>query len=211
MVWHKELMADVIVQAAGLAASVVGVVALVQVTITSADEMSTVAVATYGITLIAMFVSSLLNALFRHPVVRLVDHSVIYLLIAGTYTPFCLLVIGGDRGMTLLIGVWIAALLGVTLRIILNQRLKSAVITLYVLLGWCGVIHLDVIYRRLTVTALILMGVGGLIYTMGAPLHRLYKLRYHSALWHGCVVAAAGCHYAAIMLILYSFHGQSVA
>lgn len=209
MVSRIEHVADVAVQGAGLAASVVGVGVLTYLAATWTDSVATAAVLTYGLTLVAMFIASILNATLRHPVVRLVDHAVIYLLIAGTYTPFCLLVIGGDRGTGLLIGVWLAAVTGVAARILLHRRLKGAVITLYVLMGWCGLIHIDVIFQRLQWGALVLMGVGGLLYTLGAPLHRLSKLKYHSAIWHGCVLAAAACHYSAIVLILAAVHSQT--
>ncbi|MDR3436896.1 PAQR family membrane homeostasis protein TrhA [Telmatospirillum sp.] len=209
MVSRYELVADVSVQGAGLAASVVGVGVLTYLTVAWADGIAMAAVLTYGITLIAMFVSSLLNATVRHPLVRLIDHAVIYLLIAGTYTPVCLMVIGGERGVTLLIGVWLAALLGVVIRVLSHRRLKSAIITLYVLMGWCGLIHIDVILQRLHIGALVLLAVGGILYTFGAPLHRWSGLRFHSAIWHGCVLAAAACHYSAILLILSAFHGQA--
>ncbi|PKU24760.1 PAQR family membrane homeostasis protein TrhA [Telmatospirillum siberiense] len=208
---RHELVADVAVQGAGLAASVVGVGVLAYLTIIWADDMAMAAALTYGTTLIAMFFCSLLNATVRHPLVRLIDHSAIYLLIAGTYTPFCLMVIGGDRGLTLLIGVWTAAVLGVVIRVLSHRRMKSAVITLYVLMGWCGLIHIDLILQRLHAGSLVLLAVGGVLYTLGAPLHRWSGLRYHSAIWHGCVLAAAACHYSAIVLILSAFHGLSAA
>lgn len=208
---RHELLADVVVQGAGLAASVIGVGVLAYLTVTWADGVAMAAALTYGTTLIAMFICSLLNATINHPLVRLIDHSAIYLLIAGTYTPFCLMVIGGDRGLTLLIGVWLAAVLGVVIRVLSHRRLKSAVITLYVLMGWCGLIHIDVILQRLHVASLVLLAVGGVLYTLGAPLHRWSGLRYHSAIWHGCVLAAAACHYSAIVLILSAFHGLPAA
>jgi hemolysin III len=203
---RHELLADVVIQGAGLMASIVGFGILAYLSMTWADGIAMAATLTYGATLIAMFICSLLNATVEHPLVRLIDHSVIYLLIAGTYTPFCLLVIGGERGVTLLIGVWLAAILGVVIRVLSHRRLKSAMITLYVLMGWCGLIHIDVILQRLHIGALILLAVGGILYTVGAPLHRWSGLRYHSAIWHGCVLAAAACHYSAIVLILSAFH-----
>lgn len=215
MVSKYEELIDIVVQGAGLAASIIGVGALVYLTVRWADGVATAAALTYGSTLIAMFVCSILNTTLSHPegrsLVRLLDHSVIYLLIAGTYTPFCLLVIGGVRGCSLLIGVWLAAALGVLIRVLFHRRMKSAIITLYILLGWSGMIHIDLVVQRLTATALFLLGLGGLLYTVGAPLHRWARLRYHSAIWHGCVLAAAGCHYAAIVLIVSSLHTSVIA
>lgn len=212
MAERQEHLADIVIQGAGLGASIIGVGVLLYLTLTWADGVTTAACLTYGATLIAMFVCSILNATVRHPereaLVRLLDHSVIYFLIAGTYTPFCLLAIGGARGISLLLGVWLAAFLGVFIRVLFHRRLKSAIVTLYVLLGWSGMIHLDLIVHRLGATALTMLALGGVLYTAGAPVHRWSRLRYHSAIWHGCVVAAAGCHYYAILLIATAFHGQ---
>lgn len=214
MVSRDELLVDVVVQGAGLLASLVGVGAMAYLTITWADGVAMAAAITYGATLIAMFICSILNATVRHPgskaIICLLDHSVIYLLIAGTYTPFCLLVIGGQRGISLLIGVWLAAVVGVVIRVLFHRRLKSAIITLYILVGWSGLIHIDLLVHRMTATALALLAAGGVIYTAASPVHRWSRLRYHSAIWHGCVVAAAGCHYSAILLVLATFHTQSV-
>ncbi len=215
MAAREEELADIVIQGVGLTASVIGVGALIYLTVAWADNMAAAAASTYGATLIAMFACSILNATVRHPgrrsLVRVLDHSVIYFLIAGTYTPFCLLAIGGPRGLSLLLGVWFAACLGVAIRILFHRRLKSAVITLYVLLGWSGLIHLDLILQRVTGTALMLLGLGGVLYTIGAPIHRWSSLRYHSAIWHSFVVLAAGCHYGAILLILTAFHGHPSA
>jgi hemolysin III len=206
-----EHWADVGVQGAGLLASIIGVVILAHLSVGNAGGIALAAVLTYGSTLVAMFLASLLNATLRHPVIRLVDHSVIYLLIAGTYTPFCLMVIGGERGAVLLVGVWLAAALGVGLRVLFHRRLKGAVITLYVAMGWCGLIHADVIFARLHTGALALLAIGGVLYTVGAPLHRLSRLKFHSAIWHSFVFAAAACHYVAIVLILSAFQGAPTA
>lgn len=201
-----ELAADVAVQAIGLAASLVGVAALVRYADARPGVTATIAAVTYGVTLIAMFSFSLLNALLQnHPrrsLVQMLDHAAIYLLIAGTYTPFCLLGLGGRDGWLLLGLVWLGALLGVAIRVLLRRWVKTAVITLYLLLGWSGLTQLDAIIDRLPLLGCLLLGLGGILYSVGAPFHRLARLRYHSAIWHGFVLGGAGCHYAAILVIL---------
>jgi hemolysin III len=212
---RSEQEVDFAIQWAGLVASLVAVGMLVAMTVTWSDHAALVASAAYGTTLIATFICSILNAVHRQSrrqyLMRLLDHSVIYLLIAGTYTPFCLLAIGGRRDISLLAIVWLGATAGVIIRVLFYQRLRSAVITLYVMLGWCGVLHLSGLIHRVTSTSLTLLAIGGLLYTVGAPLHRWASLRYHDAIWHGCVFAAAACHYGAIMLTISAFHLQSVA
>jgi hemolysin III len=197
---------DTTVQAAGLVGSLVGVGAMLAKAAQSGRAAPVIASLVYGLTLVTMFTFSLLNTVVRDPrrqaVIRLLDHAFIYCLIAGTYTPFCLLVIGGEKGLRLLLIMWLAAALGVVLRVALHRRFQHALITLYILMGWSGMIHADLIATRMTTAGLTLLLAGGVLYTLGAPLHRWSRLRYHSAIWHGCVVAASACHYAMMILIL---------
>jgi hemolysin III len=208
---QRDVMIDSVVQGAGLLASLVGVVVMVGKAAQSGQDAAVGASLVYGLTLVAMFLFSLMNTLVQDPkrqaVIRLLDHSFIYCLIAGTYTPFCLLVIGGRQGLQLLLIMWLAAALGVVLRVALHRRYQHALITLYVLMGWSGMIHADLIATRMTTAGLVLLLAGGLLYTIGAPLHRFSRLRYHSAIWHGCVLAASACHYAMMILILNEFSG----
>ena len=196
---------DIAIQGSGIAASLVGVGAMLDRAAVLGRPEALGASLIYGLTLVAMFTFSLLNTVIRDPkrqaMIRLLDHSFIYCLIAGTYTPFCLLVLGGDTGWHLLIIMWLAAALGVVLRIALHKRFQHALITLYVAMGWSGVVHADLIATRMTTAGLVLLITGALLYTLPAPLHRFSRLKYHSAIWHGCVLAAAACHYAMVLLM----------
>jgi len=196
---------DIAVQGAGLGASLVGIGAMLDRAAASGRPEALGASLIYGFTLVAMFTFSLLNTVVRDPkrqaVIRLLDHSFIYCLIAGTYTPFCLLVLGGTAGWRLLIIMWLLAGLGVLLRVAVHKRFQNALITLYVVMGWSGVVHVDLIATRMTTAGLVLLFTGGLLYTLPAPLHRFTRLKYHSAIWHGCVVAASACHYAMVLLM----------
>ena len=201
----RDEVIDIAVQGGGLAASLIGVGAMLDRAAALGRPEALGASLIYGLTLVAMFTFSLLNTVIRDPkrqaVIRLLDHSFIYCLIAGTYTPFCLLVLGGETGLRLLVIMWLAAALGVVLRIVLHKRFQHALITLYVAMGWAGVVHADLIASRLSTTGLILLVTGAVLYTVPAPLHRFTRLRYHSAIWHGCVLAAAACHYAMVLLM----------
>lgn len=196
---------DIAIQGSGIAASLVGVGAMLDRAAVLGRPEALGASLIYGLTLVAMFTFSLLNTVIRDPkrqaMIRLLDHSFIYCLIAGTYTPFCLLVLGGATGWHLLIIMWLAAALGVVLRIALHKRFQHALITLYVAMGWSGVVHADLIATRMTTAGLALLITGALLYTLPAPLHRFSRLKYHSAIWHGCVLAAAACHYAMVLLM----------
>ena len=205
MALSRDEVIDISVQGLGLAASLIGVGAMLDRAAQSGRPEALGASLIYGLTLVAMFTFSLLNTVVRDPkrqsVIRLLDHAFIYCLIAGTYTPFCLLVLGGETGLRLLYFMWLTAALGVVLRIVLHKRYRNALITLYVLMGWSGAIHADVIATRLTTAGLVLLVAGALLYTLPAPLHRFSRLKYHSAIWHGCVLAGAACHYAMVLLM----------
>jgi hemolysin III len=172
---------DIGVQGAGIAGSLVGVGAMLDRAAATGRPEALGASLIYGLTLVAMFTFSLLNTVVRDPrrqaVIRLLDHSFIYCLIAGTYTPFCLLVLGGEIGWHLLIFMWLAAGLGVVLRVALHKRFQHALITLYVAMGWAGVVHADIIANRLSTAGIVLLIAGALLYTLPAPLHRFTRLK----------------------------------
>ena len=197
---RRERRVDLAVQVCGLAAAMAGAVALGVVALPRGAAPAAAAIV-YGTTLVALFACSIAHALARarnSTALRLLDHAAIYLLIAGTYTPFCLLAIGGRAGALLLAVVWLAALAGIAARAV--RRLRPVGIGFYVVLGWSGLAQIDSLVARLPVAALVLLAVGGVIYTAAAPLHRRTSLRYHDAIWHASVVVAAACHYAAVTL-----------
>lgn len=202
--WERRV--DLTIQTGGLAASVVAGMILVAWTIRAGDAAAVTAVAVYGASLVAMFACSTLytvaTAPRRRAVLRVFDHAAIFLLIAGTYTPFCALVIGGWRGFGLLAGVWLVAALGILLKILFRRRPESVTVALYLALGWAGLVQIDTVAERLSPAALALLAAGGILYTAGVPVHLRDSLPFSRAIWHGCVVAAASCHFAAIALAL---------
>jgi hemolysin III len=132
---------------------------------------------------------------------RRLDHSAIFLLIAGTYTPFCL-VLGGGAGTTLLAVVWAGAALGLVRAIVWPRAPKPLAAALYVLLGWAVVPVLPALGAALGTSALALLGAGGLVYTVGAVVYATRRpdpfpavLGYHEV-FHALVVVAAGLHLA---------------
>lgn len=138
------------------------------------------------------------------------DHSMIFVLIAGTYTPFCLLVVGGAWGGALLALVWTGALAGVVLKLVNPERRKALTAAMYVALGWLAIFAAPRVVRTLGVPELALLVTGGLLYTLGAivllrrqpdPSPRVFG--YHE-IWHAMGIAAGLCHYAAILLVVLS-------
>lgn len=203
---RREGRTDLAIQGAGLVLSLIGSVLLLVRAGMAADGVALAAVAAYGAALLAMFSFSILNAAARTPerknIFNALDHAAIFALIAGTYTPFCLLAAGDSLGMILLIVLWSAAILGIMARFLLRRWLTQASITLYVLMGWAGIAAAPSLLGRMSVLGSGLIVAGGVIYSAAAPLYRLTRQRYHSAAWHGCVVAAALCHYLAVLIVL---------
>ena len=171
-----------------------------------------VAVAVYVACLTAGFgVSAAYHRLARSPAarrrLRRLDHSLIFVVIAGTYTPLCVLALPERWGTPLLVVVWAGAVAGVALK---NVRGVDAANGLYLILGWAAVIASPAIVRHLPPAALVLMLAGGIAYTIGAVV--LFRQRpdpsptrfgYHEV-WHACTVAASGCHFAMIALLVAS-------
>jgi hemolysin III len=171
------------------------------------------AVAVYSATLAAAFaVSATYHRLGGAPAGRLrmqrLDHATIYLLIAGTYTPVCVLALPPKWGIPLLAVVWTGALAGFTLKLATsNGRFKRPLGALYVVLGWTALVALPVIVTNVSLAALALMIAGGASYTLGAiiffrrrpdPWPRVFG--YHE-IWHACTVAAGASHFAMIWLV----------
>lgn len=190
---------------AGLIAAVPAGIALVL----SANPDARVGAAVYACTLVALFgASTAYHRLGRSPrsmrVLRRLDHSSIYLLIAGSYTPLCLMALRGWFGGLLLAAVWITAVVGVVLKLGWFDRTNRIGGVLYIVMGWAAVAAMPSFASALSTTSMALLIAGGVIYTAGAvvlakrfpnPFPRVFG--YHEV-WHAMVVVAAVLHYAAI-------------
>ena len=157
----------------------------------------------YCIGLLAMVGCSALYHLSRNShrkaLFRRLDHVAIFLLIAGTYTPFALGEIRDRTGIGLLVFVWVVAACGIGLKLFKPIAIEKVSVAIYLALGWCGLAILGRLLSALSEDALVLLGAGGLFYTAGLLFHLPEKLRYQNAIWHGFVLAGAACHYAAIL------------
>lgn len=200
---RAEIVADGIVHAVGLALAVAGAIALILLTLEASGAVRIVSALIYAVAL--MTVLGLSAAYNLWPVspckwlLRRFDHSAIYLLIAGTYTPFLLKMHASLASTALLIGVWAAAAVGIAVKLLLPGRFDRLSIALYLLLGWSGVVAYDAIVRTLPDATLALLAAGGLLYTVGVVFHAWRTLRYQNAVWHGFVLVAALCHYFAVL------------
>lgn len=136
------------------------------------------------------------------PRLRLLDHSAIYVLIAGTYTPFALGVLGGRWGWTLFGLVWGLALAGIAAKLTLGFRFPLASTLLYLAMGWIGVVVARPLMQSLTPAELTWIVAGGLAYTAGVPFYLWKNRRYSHAVWHLFVLAGVACHFVAVLSVM---------
>lgn len=129
---------------------------------------------------------------------RRVDHALIFAAIAGTYTPLLILRMPGEIGAALCIGMWAAAAGGAGLKLLAPRRYERLGLVCYLALGWVGLPAAPLLADAMRPEAVRLIIIGALLYTLGAGVHLMTRLRYHNALWHALVLAAAGCHFLAM-------------
>ena len=155
----------------------------------------------YSIGLIGMFAASAAYNLVPHvgakETLRRLDHAAIFVMIAGSYTPFAL-VVGGATGYALLASVWAIAAAGVAIKLSFPRRFERLSVLLYLFQGWIVVLALDSITAALPSRALTLLVAGGIVYTLGVAFHLMERLRFHNVIWHIFVLGGAACQYIAI-------------
>jgi hemolysin III len=202
---RAEIIADGIVHAAGIILGLVGAVVIVIVAVrTRPVEIAPTLI--YIIGLVTMLgLSAAYNMWPISPtkwLLRRFDHSAVYFLIAGTYTPFLALMKSGLATAGLTVGIWSSALLGMFLKLALPGRFDRLSIALCLLLGWSGVIAFVYLAPILPTSSLRLLVTGGILYSLGTLFHIWEQLRFQNAIWHGFVLLAASCHYSAVLACL---------
>lgn len=200
---RREIVADGVVHAIGIAAGTIGSIVLIVIAAMKGSAVGVIAVSIYALGMILMFSCSALYNLARksrhRELFRRLDHSGIFLMIAGTYTPFTLVMLNGAWSVAMTAAVWTVAALGIVIKLLWPKRLEGVTTGLYIALGWAGVIAFEPLFLTVGVAALVLLGVGGALYMAGVVFHLWERLPYQNAIWHGFVVAAAGTHYSAIL------------
>jgi hemolysin III len=196
-----ERLVDGCIHGVGVIFSLTASVALLA-SAASSPALDVGALAIYSSGMIAMFVSSACYNLSTAPVpkelFRRFDHAAIYIMIAGSYTPFALIKLNGTAGLTLFVGVWTIAVIGVAMKFAFPRRFEGTSIVFYLAQGWAILLALDPLISSISNFALWLLAVGGITYTIGVAFHLAKQLPFHNAIWHSFVLIAASCHYAAI-------------
>lgn len=198
-----EEIANAVTHGVGLVASVAGLVAMIVAAVTRGDVWVVVACAVYGATLVVLYLASTLYHAFAatraREVFRRIDHSAIYLLIAGTYTPFALVCLRGPWGWSLFGVIWGLAVLGIVAKATLGQRWPILSTAVYILMGWLVIVAIGPVLRQVPGGALPWLVAGGLAYTGGVAFFAWERLRYAHAVWHLFVLAGSVCHYVAVV------------
>jgi hemolysin III len=198
-----ERLADGVVQSANVVLAAAGCVVLGVLAGTRADPLRLAALTVYGAGLLAMVGASALYAWGRgsrrHMLYRHLDHAAIFLMIAGTYTPFTVISFGGVHGGLLAL-IWGIALVGMLLKLIAPRRAEPLCLPLYLIMGWT-VLSDPGLLLSLPASVVTLLVAGGVFYTVGITFH-LARMRFQEAIWHSFVLAAATCHYAAVVRVV---------
>jgi len=199
---RREEYANIATHAVGVLLSIVALVLMVVFAAENGDPYFIVAVSIFGATLILLYLMSTLYHSFRHPkvkhVFRVFDHSCIYLLIAGSYTPFTLVSMRGGWGWTLFGITWGLALCGIVFKIFFTKRFNILSTLMYIALGWLVVVAAKPIIASVPTGGIVWLFAGGMLYTSGVVFYVWRRVPYHHAIWHLFVMAGSFCHFLAV-------------
>jgi hemolysin III len=205
----REEIANTITHGLGIVLAVIGTIVLLSAASASDTRYAPIACAVYGTTMIVLYFASTLyhHAGIQHtdgvaperPRLRAFDHIAIFLLIAGTYTPYVLITLRGAWGWSLFAIIWSLAALGVVFELTALRRFRGAMVALYIGMGWVGLIAIKPLVAALAPTGLWLLFGGGAAYTLGVIFYKMKSLRYHHAIWHLFVLAGSVLQYFSIL------------
>ena len=200
---RSEELASSVTHGVGAVLSLAGLMALVIYASRYGSAKHIVGCAVFGAALVFLYTASTLyhsvrSARLKH-ILRVIDHSCIYLLIAGTYTPFTLVTLEGPVGWSLFCIVWGLAAAGIVFQIFFVHRFKLLATLAYIGMGWLVIFAIKPLINAMPAGGLLLVTAGGLAYTLGAVFYLLKKMPFNHAVWHVFVLAGSTFHYFAVM------------
>lgn len=204
-----EEFANTITHGFGLVLSIVGFIVLLGLAISRGGMTLIAGCVVYGLSLVTLYAASTLyhgttSPRFKERL-RIVDHCCIYLLIAGSYTPFGLVILGGGIGYDLLILIWAFAAAGIAAKVFLGHRFLAISVISYVIMGWIGVFAVQPLFNALGVMPVALAVGGGIAYSLGVVFFAWHKLPHNHAIFHVFVLMGSVLHYAAIALYIVPY------
>ena len=199
----REEIANSISHGIGLALAIVATPILIGAAVRAGSVWSLVGVSVFASAMLCLYFASTLYHALRHDKAkrffRTLDHGAIFLLIAGTYTPFTLGVLRGPWGWTLLGLIWAMAVAGLTMKAVAGTSYRWLSMVLYLSMGWLVVIAAKPVLLRVPVPGILWLLAGGLAYTAGVAFYSAHRLRYHHFVWHLFVLVGTTCHFFAVL------------
>ncbi|WP_045380249.1 PAQR family membrane homeostasis protein TrhA [Vibrio campbellii] len=198
-----EELANSITHGIGMIFGIVGLVLLlIKAVDHQADTLTITSMAIYGSSMIVLFLASTLYHAIPYPNakrwLKTFDHCAIYLLIAGSYTPFLLVSLRTPLAIGLMIVIWTIALIGIIMKVAFVYRFKKLSLMTYLVMGWLSLIVIYQLAINLDIGGLTLLAAGGLVYSIGVIFYVAKRIPFNHAIWHGFVLAGCVCHFFAI-------------
>lgn len=202
-----EEVANTIIHGIGMILGIVGLVLMLnQAGKTDASIIAITSYTLYGSSIILLYLASTLYHAVPHlPAKRWlkkIDHCAIYLLIAGTYTPFLLIVLASQLARGLMIFIWFMAAIGILFKLIFAHRFRIVSLITYLCMGWLSLIVIYQLIQNLPIGGVMLLAMGGIIYSLGVVFYVWERIPYNHAIWHGFVLSGTICHFLAIYLYI---------
>jgi len=202
----KEELANSLTHGLGILFGIVAICLMISLSVISGGSIQILSTALFGSALLLMYTCSTLYHAVQHEktksLLRIFDHISIYILIAGTYTPFLLLGIKGMYGWVLFIIIWVIALFGIFFKVFFTHRFPKLSLVLYLLMGWVAIFMGQTLYETLDRAVLILLVAGGFSYTIGTFFYIQKRMLYAHAIWHIFVLSGTSVHFVAVLLLL---------
>lgn len=202
----REELANVLTHGMGMMAAIVGSAVLIVLASVKGDVREIVGVSVFATTLVTLYTASTLYHAARDPALKarlkVLDHSAIYLLIAGSYTPFMIDELRGGWGWSLFGVIWGLAVIGVGLKLVFIGRFRLISTLVYVGMGWLVLVAAVPLVRTLDPATLAWLVAGGVAYTAGTPFYHNRRVRYAHAIWHLFVIVGSACHAIAVATIV---------
>lgn len=200
--WAEEI-ANSLSHGVGVIFGIIGLVLLlVQAVGANADVTAITSYSLYGGSMILLFLASTLYHAIPHERAKYwlkkLDHCAIYLLIAGTYTPFLLVGLDSPLAKGLMIVIWSIAAFGVVFKLIFAHRFEVLSLVIYLTMGWLSLIVIYQLAMKLSTGGVVLLAAGGILYTVGVIFYASKRIRFGHAIWHGFVLGGCFCHFLAI-------------
>ena len=198
-----EEIANSVTHGIGFLLSIAGSCLLIVPASIHGDAWRIVSFSIYGSSLIILYGASTLCHSFSseriNHLFKIIDHSAIYLLIAGTYTPFVLIPLRGAWGWSFFGTIWVLALAGIAFKIFFVERFRVLSTVIYLLMGWLSLIAIQPIVEKIPFGGISWLVIGGILYSLGTIFYFLEKIPFHHAIWHLFVMGGSICHYFAIL------------